>query len=125
MFLFCFFLFADHFAVGGVEEIFGEGGERVDNLLFFFNYYLLTIIIIFSCFFFVWGVTHVVVHFDDILIYLKTSFENMEHVNSILVTQKEKFPANFNNGSFCMKNVHFIGFIVGKNEVEVINKKLK
>ena len=57
---------------------------------------------------------HVVVYIDDILIYLKTSLEHMEHVKLVLITlRKEKLYANFNKCSFCM--VKFLDFIVGKN----------
>ena len=63
---------------------------------------------------------HVVVHFDDILIYSKTLYELVKHVRYVLIMpRKEKLYANFNKGSFCMEKVHFLGFIVGKNGVQV------
>ena len=57
-----------------------------------------------------------VVYIDDIIIYLKILLEHVEHVTLVLIThKKEKF--NFNKCSFCMEKV--LGFIVGKNIVEV------
>ena len=48
----------------------------------------------------------------------------MEHVKLVLIThRKEKF--NFNKGSFCMKKVHSIGFIVGKSRVALDRDKVK
>ena len=51
---FFFFFFSDHFAVvGGVGEIFGEGGEREsDNLLFFFFLIIIYLFLLLSFFFF-------------------------------------------------------------------------
>ena len=39
--------------------------------------------------------------------------------------RKEKLYVNLNKGSFCMEKVNFLGFIVGKNGVEVHKEKVK
>ena len=61
---------------------------------------------------------------DDIIIYLKILLEHVEHVKLVLIThRKEKF--YFNKGSFCMKKIHSIGFIVGKSRVVLDRDKVK
>ena len=67
-----------------------------------------------------------VVYFDDILIYSKTLHEHRKHVKSVLITlTKEKLYANFNKCSFFVEKVNYLGFIVGKNGVEVDEEKVK
>jgi len=69
---------------------------------------------------------YVVVYFDDILIYSKTLLEHVEHVRSVLTTlRNEELYANLNKCCFCMEKVNFLGFIVGKNGVEVDIEKVK
>ena len=68
---------------------------------------------------------HVVVYFDDILIYSKTLHEHVEHVKLVITLRKEKLYANFNKCSFCMEKVTFLGFIVSKNGVEVDEEKVE
>ncbi|KAL4017179.1 hypothetical protein IC575_024855 [Cucumis melo] len=68
----------------------------------------------------------VVVYFDDILVYSKGLNDNILHVKKILLKLKEeKLYANFKKCSFCLEQIHFLGFIVGKDGVKVDEEKVK
>ena len=68
----------------------------------------------------------VVVYFDDILVYLKSLDDHIFHVKTILLKLKEeKFYVNFKKRSFCLEQVNFLGFIVGKDGVKVDEEKVK
>ncbi|XP_038888883.1 uncharacterized protein LOC120078660 [Benincasa hispida] len=55
-----------------------------------------------------------------------TNAPNEKHVRTVLITiGKERLYANLDKCNFCMENVNFIGFIIGKNGVEVDEKKVK
>lgn len=60
------------------------------------------------------------------LVYSKDNNEHVEHLRSVLVIlRKEQLYANFKKYTFCMKNVVFLGFVVGANGVEVDEEKIK
>ncbi|TYK22485.1 F15O4.13 [Cucumis melo var. makuwa] len=68
----------------------------------------------------------VVVYFDDILVYSKGLNDNILHVKTILLKlREEKLYANFKKCSFCLEQIHFLRFIVGKDGVKVDEEKVK
>ncbi|KAA0057648.1 putative polyprotein [Cucumis melo var. makuwa] len=68
----------------------------------------------------------VVVYFDDILVYSKGLNDHILHVKTILLKlREEKLYANFKKCSFCLEQIHFLGFIVGKDGVKVDEEKVK
>ncbi|KAL0557211.1 hypothetical protein IC582_005729 [Cucumis melo] len=68
----------------------------------------------------------VVVYFDDILVYSKGLNDHILHVKTILLKlREEKLYANFKKCSFCQEQIHFLGFIVGKDGVKVDEEKVK
>ena len=66
----------------------------------------------------------VVVYFDDILVYSKGLNDHILHVKTILLKlREEKLYANFKKCSFCLDQVNFLGFIVGKDGVKVDDER--
>ncbi|KAL4013610.1 hypothetical protein IC575_025782 [Cucumis melo] len=67
-----------------------------------------------------------VVYFDDILVYSKGLNNHILHLKTILLKlREEKLYANFKKCSFCLEQIHFLGFIVGKDGVKVDEEKVK
>ena len=68
----------------------------------------------------------VVVYFDDILAYSKSLNDHILHVKKILfILREKKLYANFKKCSFCLDQVNFLGFLVGKKGVQVDEEKVK
>jgi len=68
----------------------------------------------------------VVVYFDDILIYIKSLDEQVEHIQSVLtIPHEQKMYANLDKCIFCTDKVVFLGFVVLGQCVEVDEEKIK
>ena len=68
----------------------------------------------------------VVVYFDHILIYSKTLIDHENHVRATLITlRKKRLYANLSKCNFFMEKINFLGFILGKNGVDVDEDKVK
>ncbi|CAA7037680.1 unnamed protein product [Microthlaspi erraticum] len=66
----------------------------------------------------------VVVYFDVILVYSKSLFEHVEHLDSILnVLRQEKLYANLTKCTFCTDNLVFLDFVVSADGVKVDEEK--
>nr|KYP60589.1 Retrovirus-related Pol polyprotein from transposon gypsy [Cajanus cajan]KYP60590.1 Retrovirus-related Pol polyprotein from transposon gypsy [Cajanus cajan] len=68
----------------------------------------------------------VVVYFDDILVFSKSLDEHLGHLRGVLIILRDNhLYANLEKCTFCKENVNFLGFIVGKEGVQVDPEKIK
>jgi len=62
----------------------------------------------------------VVVYFDDILVYSRSLDDQV-----LLVLRKNTLYANIEKCTFCLDNIVFLGFVVGRNGFQVDLEKIK
>ena len=68
----------------------------------------------------------VVVYFDDILVYSRSLDDHLGHLRQVLlVIRKNTIYANIEKCTFCVDNIVFLGFVVGRNGVQVDLEKIK
>ncbi|XP_019184978.1 PREDICTED: uncharacterized protein LOC109179930 [Ipomoea nil] len=68
----------------------------------------------------------VVVYVDDILIYSHDLNEHVTHLHKIFtILRKHKLYANLEKCEFCTSSIHFLGYIVSANGIEVDGAKVK
>ena len=70
--------------------------------------------------------TFVVIFIDDILVYSKTLQDHVQHLHKVLsVLRQNKLFAKMSKCYFCQPRVHFLGFIISGNGVEVDPAKVQ
>nr|KYP50636.1 Retrovirus-related Pol polyprotein from transposon 17.6 [Cajanus cajan] len=68
----------------------------------------------------------VVVYFDGILVFSKSLDEHLRHLRGVLIILRDNHRyANLEKCTFSKENVKFLGFIVGKEGVQVDPEKMK
>jgi hypothetical protein len=68
----------------------------------------------------------VVVYFDDILIYIKSLDEHIEHLRAVFDALREaRLFANLEKCTFCTNRVAFLGYVVTPQGIEVDEAKIK
>ncbi|GJV15621.1 putative reverse transcriptase domain-containing protein [Tanacetum coccineum] len=68
----------------------------------------------------------VIVFIGDILIYFKTREEHVEHLRLVLgLLKKEKLYAKFSKCEFWLREVHFLGHVINRNEIHVDPSKIE
>ena len=66
----------------------------------------------------------VIVFFDDILIYIVSIFEHLQHLQIVLQTLLEnQFFAKFTKCQFCQESIEYLGHIVSAARVQLDPKK--
>jgi hypothetical protein len=67
-----------------------------------------------------------VVYLDDILIYSQTEEEHERHVNEVLSRlSRANLYAKLSKCSFHQKEVHFLGFIVGRDGIRIDPERIR
>ena len=68
----------------------------------------------------------VVAYFDDILVYSRNLDDHLGHLRQVLPTlRKNTLYANIEKCTFCADNIVFLGFVVGRNRVQMDPEKIK
>ena len=68
----------------------------------------------------------VVVYIDDIMIYSKTFEEHIEHIKKVFQRLIEaNLMVKFKKCKFCLRNIEFLGHIVGSDGLQVDPKKIE
>lgn len=67
----------------------------------------------------------IVVYFDNILVYSRIFEEHLQHLHSLFqVLTTEKLFVNHKKCLFLVKEISFIGFLIGQNQIKVDPKKI-
>ena len=68
----------------------------------------------------------VVVYFDDILVDSRSLYYHLGHLKQVLSVLKKYTPyANIEKCTFCVDNIVFLGFVVGRNGIQVDPEKIE